>query len=198
MATINGTAGNDTIVGSTESDVIDGSSGNDNIQAGDGMDTVYGNTGNDTLSGNGGTDWVEGDAGNDEVRGGPGQDSIAFREYGDANADQLTDFDAGWDNLQFDAGGFYGIGPTGRFAPGDPRFYSAPGATQGHDADDRLVYDTSTGNLYFDPDGSGGSISYIVATIPSRTPLSATDIWVFNSGPAGQVINGTSGDDTLV
>src|SRR5438128_1036580 len=145
MATINGTAGNDTIVGSTESDVVDGSSGNDNIQAGAGMDTVYGNTGNDTLSGNADADWVEGDSGNDEVRGGPGQDSIGFREYGAANADTLPDFDAGWDNIQLDAAAFTEIGATGRMASGDARFYSAPGATAGHDADDRIVYNSSTG-----------------------------------------------------
>src|SRR3954464_7389906 len=139
MANITGTTGNDTIVGSADADVIDGSSGNDNIQAGDGMDTVYGNTGNDTVSGNGGTDWVEGDAGNDEVRGGAGQDSIAFREYGDANADQLTDFDAGWDNIQLDSAAFTNIGLIGRMPAGDGRFYSAPGARDGHDSDDRII-----------------------------------------------------------
>src|SRR5206468_7298689 len=142
-----------------------------NIQAGDGMDTVYGNTGNDTLSGNGGTDWVEGDTGNDEVRGGPGQDSIAFREYGDANADQLTDFDAGWDNIQLDAAAFTEIGTTGRMAAGDARFYSAPGATGGHDADDRIVYNSATGQLYYDADGSGPGAAQLIATIPNLTPL---------------------------
>src|SRR5258706_771035 len=194
MATLNGTEGNDTIVGGADNDVINGFGGNDNIQAGGGSDTVLGGAGNDTISGNDGTDWVEGGAGNEEVRGGPGQDSIAFQEYQAQNADVLSDFDAGWDNLQFDANGFIGIGPTGQLAPGDPRFYSAPGATQGHDADDRLVYDTSTGNLYFDGDGSGLGVSYLVATIPNRTPLGPTDIWVFKSGPSGEVINGTSGD----
>src|SRR2546428_4087755 len=186
MATINGTEGNDSIVGTADADVINGLGGNDNIQAGDGSDTVIGGAGNDTISGNGGVDWVEGGAGNDEVRGGPGQDSIAFHEYQAQNADLLTDFDAGWDNLQFDARGFYGIGPTGRFAPGDPRFYSAPGATQGHDADDRLVYDTSTGNLYFDPDGSGGSISYIFCPISSGPPPSSTESLVVLNWPGGR------------
>ena len=35
----------------------------------------------------------------------------------------------------------------------------APGAfalgTEAQDADDRILYDSSTGNLYFDPDGTG-------------------------------------------
>src|SRR3954463_16136608 len=155
MANITGTTGNDTIIGSADADLIDGSSGNDNIQAGDVMDTVYGNTGNDTVSANGGTDWVEGDAGNDEVRGGAGQDSIAFHEFGVANADQLTDFDAGWDNIQLDAAAFTQIGAVGRMAAGDIRFFSGAGATGGHDADDRIVYNSTTGQLYYDADGNG-------------------------------------------
>src|SRR5204863_8617433 len=116
------------------------------ILGGSGNDTVSGGAGNDSLCGNAGTDWVEGGAGNDEVRGGAGQDSIAFHEYGAANADLLSDFDAGWDNIQLDAAAFTAIGATGRFSAGDGRFYSAPGATAGHDADDRIVYDSSTGN----------------------------------------------------
>ena len=136
MATFNGTNGNDTIIGGADNDVINGLDGNDSLLGGDGSDTVSGGTGNDFVSGNAGTDWVEGGAGNDEVRGGSGQDSIAFHEYGAANADLLSDFDAGWDNIQLDAAAFTAIGATGRFAAGDARFYSAPGATAGHDADD--------------------------------------------------------------
>ena len=122
MATFNGTNGNDTIVGGADNDVINGLGGNDSLLGGDGSDTVSGGAGNDFLSGNGGTDWVEGGAGNDEVRGGPGQDSIAFHEFGAANADLLSDFDASWDNIQLDAAAFAAIGATGRFAAGDARF----------------------------------------------------------------------------
>jgi len=43
----------------------------------------------------------------------------------------------------------------GNFAAGDARFYSAAGAVTGHDANDRVVYNTTTGNLYYDADGSG-------------------------------------------
>src|SRR3954462_14621279 len=181
MANITGTAGNDTITGTAGADSIDGSSGNDSIQAGDGIDPVQGTPGNDTISGNAGTDWVEGDTGNDEVRGGSGQDSIAFREYGDANADQLTDFDAGWDNIQLDASAFTQIGAAGRMAAGDPRFFSAPGATGGHDADDRIVYNATTGQLYYDADGSGAGAAQLIATITNHSALAPTDVWVFGT-----------------
>src|SRR4051812_47148592 len=139
MATFNGTAGNDTITGGADNDSIVGFGGNDSLLGGGGSDTGQGATGNDFVSGNEGADWVEGNQGNDEVRGGAGQDSIAFREYGAENADQLTDFDAGWDNLQLDGAAFTEIGANGRMAAGDARFFSAPGATSGHDADDRII-----------------------------------------------------------
>jgi len=42
-----------------------------------------------------------------------------------------------------------------KLAAGDARFYSAAGAVTGHDANDRVVYNTTTGNLYYDADGSG-------------------------------------------
>src|SRR3954451_17239476 len=136
MATFNGTNGNDTITGGADNDVINGLDGNDSLLGGDGSDTVSGGAGNDFLSGNAGTDWVEGGAGNDEVRGGSGQDSIAFHEYGAANGDLLPDCDAGCDTIPLGAPPCTALPPTGRFAAGDPRFYSAPGASSGHDADD--------------------------------------------------------------
>src|SRR3954466_13556834 len=133
MATFNGTAGNDTITGTADTDQINGLGGNDSLLGGDGTDTVSGGAGNDFVSGNAGTDWVEGGAGTDEVRGGSGQDSIAFHEFGAENYDRLTDFDAGWDNIQLDAAAFTQIGATGRMAASDPRFYSAAGVVNGHD-----------------------------------------------------------------
>ena len=46
-----------------------------------------------------------------------------------------------------------GVGASGNFSTGDQRFFAAAGAVGGHDATDRVVYDTSTGKLYFDADG---------------------------------------------
>ena len=44
--------------------------------------------------------------------------------------------------LRFDHAGFTQIGAAGHFASGDERFYAAAGASAGHDADDRLIYNT--------------------------------------------------------
>jgi len=199
MATFNGTDGNDTLNGGTAADEVNGLGGNDSLQGGAGNDTIYGNAGDD---------WIEGGAGNDALSGGSGQDSYVFRESGTANADSLANFDSGWDNLQLDAAAFGAIGATGRFASGDVRFYSAAGASAGHDADDRIIFNTSTGQLFYDADGSGSGAAQLIATVAAGSTVAATDVTVFGTAtpsptptptptPSG-VITGTSGNDSLV
>jgi Ca2+-binding RTX toxin-like protein len=87
-------------------------------------------------------------------------------------------FASGWDNLRLDHNGFTNIGALGEFAAGDGRFYAAAGATAGHDADDRLIYNTTTGQLYYDADGSGGGAAQLVATFDGAPAVTATDVWV--------------------
>jgi Ca2+-binding RTX toxin-like protein len=197
-----GTEGNDILTGTGGDDTIHGLGGNDAIQAQGGNDTVFGGAGNDVFSGNAGMDWVQGGAGNDTVSGGGGQDSFAFADFGAGNADTLNDFASGWDSLHFDADAFTALGAEGQFASGDGRFHSAAGATSGHDADDRLVYNTTTRQLFYDADGSGSGASQLVATLQVGATLVATDVNVFNGGggdPGGDMhLVGTSGDDSLV
>src|SRR5204863_9802058 len=54
----------------------------------------------------------------------------------------------------------------------------------------------STGQLFYDADGSGGGAAQLIATLQGAPAISATDIAVL--GPAGQTINGTAGNDVLV
>src|SRR5258706_8398523 len=166
MATLNGTNGNDTIIGTTDADTINGLGGNDFLAGDSGDDSIVGGAGNDTLYGDGGNDWLEGGAGNDSMSGGGGQDNIVFREFGAANADTIGSFDANWDRIQLDAAAFADIGASGRFAAGDVRFYSAPGATGGPDADDRIIYNSSTGQLFYDAHGSGPGAAPLLSPFP--------------------------------
>ena len=198
MATLNGTQGNDSLSGTTAADTINGFAGNDFIAGNSGDDSVAGGTGNDTIFGDGGNDWIEGGAGNDSLSGSGGQDDLVFREFGAANADVVASFATAWDRIQLDVAAFSAIGADGRFAAGDVRFYSAPGATGGHDADDRIIYDSTTGQLFYDADGSGAGGAQLIATLQGTPALVASDINVFGSAaPAGQVINGTAGNDSL-
>ncbi len=66
---LNGTNGNDRLVGQTGNDLLQGLPGND---------TLIGNAGNDTLNGGGGSDNINGGAGNDLIIGGPG--SVDLRD----------------------------------------------------------------------------------------------------------------------
>jgi Ca2+-binding RTX toxin-like protein len=202
MATYFGTEGNDSISGGGEPDNIDGFGGNDFLAGNGDSDFIRGGAGNDTIYGDSGNDQVEGGAGNDLVSGGGGQDTILFREFGAANADTVASYDANWDRIQLDQAAFSTIGATGRFAAGDVRFYAATGATSGHDADDRIVYNTSTGQLFYDADGNGSGAAQLIATFQGAPNITATDINSFGTAtptptPPG-TINGTSGDDTLI
>lgn len=67
MTDINGTAGNDSLLGSNGDDKIFGLAGNDVLQ---------GFRGNDTLSGGANNDILFGFAGNDTLRGGSGNDTL--------------------------------------------------------------------------------------------------------------------------
>jgi len=200
VATINGTAGNDTLAGTTSADTLNGLGGNDLLQADSGNDTVIGGAGNDTVRGNAGTDWVEGGAGNDNVGGGEGVDSFVFREAGSANADVFNDFLSARDNIQLDAAFFTALGSAGQFSSGDARFWSSTTGTA-HDADDRIVYNSTTRQLWYDADGNGSGAAQLIGTLNTGATIVASDIHVFGGGGgggSGGTINGTAGNDSLV
>ena len=160
--------------------VLTGNAGANEFHGNGGADTIVGNAGYDSVGGGSGNDWLEGGAGNDTLGGSGDRDHFVFREYGAANTDVVLDMSRNWDDIRLDAAAFSDLGATGRFASGDARFFSGAGATAAHDATDRIVYDTSTGNLYYDHDGSGGDAAQLVATFQGTPALLATDVWSFS------------------
>ncbi len=154
-----------------------------------------GNEIDNVLTGNGAANALSGDGGNDTLTGGLGQDRFVFAAApGVGNVDRVMDFVSGTDKLTFDNAAFTAIGTAGNFTTGDARFAAGAGFTSGRDASDRVIYDSSTGNLYYDADGSGASAAQLVATLQGVPALAATDIAVAGTG---SVINGTSGNDSL-
>ena len=51
------------------------------------------------------------------------------------------------------------------------KFYSHAGANHGHDPSDRVIYDTTTGNLWYDADGSGAGAAQQIAVLTGHPAL---------------------------
>jgi Ca2+-binding RTX toxin-like protein len=75
-ATIDGTNGNNVLVGTSAADSINGLGGNDLILGARGDDTIHGGPGNDALSGGSGVDSLYGEDGTDVLVGGLGADLL--------------------------------------------------------------------------------------------------------------------------
>lgn len=76
LVTLDGAAGNDSLIGTSSNDKLWGESGNDTLFGGDGDDKLAGSEGNDILRGGNGNDTLEGGVGNDGLAGQVGNDSL--------------------------------------------------------------------------------------------------------------------------
>src|SRR6185503_204810 len=103
----------------------------------------------------------------------------------------LPDFASNWDRIELDAARFDGIGATGRFTSNDPRFFAG---TAAHDADDRIIFNSATGQIFFDFDGNGSGSAQLIATLGAGRGVIATDFNVVNAAGSGNVLNGTAGE----
>jgi len=156
---------------------LNGTAGNDSLAGGAGNDTLRGFAGRDTLNGGAGDDWLEGGTGIDSLTGGVGEDSFVFRESPtNSNFDRLLDFTSGADTLRLDDAVYTALGAPGDFAAGDDRFFAGAGAKSGVDAEDRLIYDTSSGFLWYDADGSGSGGQMLVGVVQGAPALAASDL----------------------
>jgi hypothetical protein len=64
------------------------------------------------------------------------------------------------------------IEPNGRLAADAFHVRKAAG-----DAEDRIVYDRVTGNLYYDPDGTGPLAQTRIALLTNKTLLKSADVF---------------------
>jgi Ca2+-binding RTX toxin-like protein len=140
---------------------IKGTAAIDTINAGVGNDTITGLAGNDTISGGAGVDTIVGGAGNDTLTGGSENDIFVFDTAPNAlqNVDTITDFLLG-DKLQLNLSIFKGL--TKKVGFTDAQFAHS---TDTLTASDRIIYNSSTGELYYDADGNGATAAVQIALI---------------------------------
>ena len=180
---LDGQAGNDTLIGGAGSDelrgddgndTLNGDAGNDELRGEDGDDILAGGGGNDELRGDSGNDTLNGGAGNDELRGGFGDDTLVggtgadiliFNTRLDAenNVDTINGYIAADDTIQL-ANEIFSVLPDG-FLNED--FFRASASGDAADADDYILYDTDSGALFYDADGSGAGAKVQFALVGS-------------------------------
>jgi len=132
---------------------------------------LAGNSGNNLLRGEGGNDVLKGGLGMDTLAGGAGQDQFWFdTALGGTNIDTIGDFNVVDDSIHLDRTIFAGIAANGALAAGAFRIGIAA-----LDADDRIVYDAATGNLWYDRDGAGGVAAVQFAKLSTGLALTAAD-----------------------
>ncbi|MDX2277812.1 MAG: PQQ-dependent sugar dehydrogenase [Hyphomonadaceae bacterium] len=154
----------------------------ENLIGTNGADDFTGNSANNLLQGGGGGDAIRGSGGEDVLDGGLGQDQLTGGAAADifvfgvavgaVNADTVTDFVAGADLIQLDRSVFTSLA-VGALAPGRLAV-----GTQAADSNDRIIYNATTGQLFFDPDGVGAQGQVLFATLTGAPTLTAADFIV--------------------
>jgi Ca2+-binding RTX toxin-like protein len=158
---------------------LSGSSHDDSLIGSDGANILTGGTGNDYLDGLEGADTLNGGGGTDALVGGTGGDRFVFDAALSDGIDVIDDFEAGSDKLVLDGKVFSQL-TAGPLAASAFRIGSAA-----QDADDRIVYDSASGAMFYDADGSGASAAVQFAALDAGLTLAASDIEVSGtSAPA--------------
>jgi Ca2+-binding RTX toxin-like protein len=145
--------------------------------------TIEGNAGNNILNGGAGGDTLKGMAGNDVLIGGAGQDVLAGGTGNDvfvlnaplskSNIDAISDFNHIADTFRLENGVMKALGGAGALKAGF--FFAGHSA---HDADDHIIYDRTTGGLFYDDDGIGGHAQVQIAYLGNKPLLAANDFQV--------------------
>jgi serralysin len=134
---------------------------------------LTGNAFGQTIIGNAGANVLDGGLGADTLQGLGGNDTFAFTSaLGGGNVDAILDFAAGSDKIVLDDAVFTGLGlgalNANAFVTG----------TAAGDADDRIIYNNATGQLFFDADGNGAGAAVLFATLQGNPVLAASDFVV--------------------
>ncbi|MDQ6434056.1 calcium-binding protein [Mesorhizobium sp. LHD-90] len=133
-----------------------------------GIEGIVGSRFADTLSANAGSNVLDGHGGADKISGLAGADSFVFSAWlGTDNIDTITDFTAIDDTIRLENAIFTTLTATGALAVSA---FRANMTGLAGDANDRIIYETDTGKLFYDADGNGARAAIQFATL-AATPV---------------------------
>jgi Ca2+-binding RTX toxin-like protein len=194
-----GGAGNDTYVVDNVGDVVieNPNEGTDKVQSsisygltanvenltltGSAAISGTGNSLNNTIVGNSGNNVLSGGLGNDLLTGGSGADHFVFNTALNAvtNVDTITDFrHSAGDKIDLDHSVFGALQWSGASAPISPSDFYASATGAAHAATDHILYNTATGALYYDADGTDPGAPVKFAVLTGHPALVASDFLI--------------------
>ncbi|CAN5391087.1 hypothetical protein BH10PSE4_BH10PSE4_39190 [soil metagenome] len=131
---------------------------------------VFGAAGNDTLTGGAGVDFLGGMGGNDTLTGGGGADIFYF-DGPNTGIDRIADFQVGLDHIEL-RGNTFGVTSLASLGLVSG---AAPVASTTAPS---LLYNTATGALFFDADGSDPNAAVQIAVLTGKPVLGLGDFLV--------------------
>ena len=160
-----------TLAGSGLSTVTVGGVAEDTIRN---IENLIGGSASDTLNGSTAANRLDGNTGSDVLMGGTGADTFVFSTALEpTNIDSILDFVAGVDKIALDDAIFSAF--AGQVSVAAAAFHIGSAA---HDADDRIVYDSANGSLYYDADGTGVGAAQAFAVLSTGLALTQNDFLI--------------------
>ncbi|MDC7710547.1 calcium-binding protein [Vogesella indigofera] len=169
-AAVNVNLASGTASGGGGSDIL---TGIENVKGSYFADTIVGTSAVNSLVGGGGNDTLSGGGGADVLYGGTGRDIFRF-DTALGSSDQIKDFVVAEDTIQLENSIFtkFGTTMTGTI---NAAFFRANTTGLATDSNDYIVYETDTGKLFYDADGSGVGASTQIAVLGVNLTLTNAD-----------------------
>lgn len=147
------------IIGSSTANLLEGLDGNDKLNGGLGNDFLKGGKGNDTLTGGGGLDTFFFDT--------------ALNAAG--NVDTITDFSRADDTIRLSKAVFSAFAALANGTPLDATTFSANSSGTAIGTKGQIVYNTATGDLIYDSNGSASGGATLFAKLTTKPALAFDD-----------------------
>lgn len=165
-ATFMGNALDNTLIGTKSGkNDLKGEAGNDVLFGQNQKDNFYGGSGDDTIYGLLGNDWMTGEAGKDKF--------VFNTALSASNVDRIISFVVADDTIVLDNAVFTKLKTAGPLGANVLR-----AGVKAADADDFILYDKATGDIYYDADANGANAAVKFATVDANTGLSRFDFEV--------------------